>query len=727
MATTPEVKIKISADGKGVDTTVAAIRGSLKQLGSDLTRVQSLATSALGFAGIGGAASVAGIIAIAKQTANAADEMANLAQRTGVSVEELSRLGYAAKMSDASLEDVSAGLKKLSVNMVEAADGTPAAAQKFAQLGISVRDASGNLKSSDAVLKEVADRFANMADGAAKSALAQDLFGKSGLALIPLLNSGAAGLKSMADEADRFGVTISTDLAKKAEEFNDTLDRLQSVAQGLGQDLGAALIPALTDLSVAFLQTVDSERQLGADNGIKEWADTGARAVALVVDVVGILGRVLKGAGLSLGAYVAAAGAALKGNFKEAKQIVTELGSDLRGLAGDGAFSFSERLAKQQSAEVQASQGAAEKRLKVEKDLAAAVQTLFAERQKASQKANEEELKGVERLKEALQNAWQASIDGAQKARDAAAGILKSGGDAAQSTRDAAADRLAKGLTPAQQERRAVDQASQAMKASELAAAGSVVAAYEGDLKKAGKLAEDAAKQAERAKGFADKITDDKTAAAALNQVATLQEAASQAQAKVKEQEAAELEAQAEAQNQQITQAEERIKALKAELGKPVDLQANVTNAENEVKRLQGELEKLKDKTVTVTVNTVNTAGGAAAPAQGGATGSFASGGYTGPGGKFQPAGVVHAGEFVVRSEIVRNAQVRAMLEQLNRTGMSALKGYSGGGFVGGASQAPINLHWPDGSVSQVSAEKAVADQIARTFRRAALSRGRRS
>ncbi|XUO88415.1 tape measure protein [Halomonas sp. KM072] len=54
----------------------------------------------------------------------------------------------------------------------------------------------------------------------------------------------------------------------------------------------------------------------------------------------------------------------------------------------------------------------------------------------------------------------------------------------------------------------------------------------------------------------------------------------------------------------------------------------------------------------------------------------FADGGYTGPGGKYDPAGIVHAGEFVVRKEMVERPGVLAMLEGLNR-------GYANGGYVG--------------------------------------------
>ncbi len=65
----------------------------------------------------------------------------------------------------------------------------------------------------------------------------------------------------------------------------------------------------------------------------------------------------------------------------------------------------------------------------------------------------------------------------------------------------------------------------------------------------------------------------------------------------------------------------------------------------------------------------------------------FSSGGYTGPGGKFQPAGIVHAGEFVNRQEVVRQPGALAFLSDFNRVGMAALRGWQGyaaGGLVVG-------------------------------------------
>jgi murein DD-endopeptidase MepM/ murein hydrolase activator NlpD len=63
----------------------------------------------------------------------------------------------------------------------------------------------------------------------------------------------------------------------------------------------------------------------------------------------------------------------------------------------------------------------------------------------------------------------------------------------------------------------------------------------------------------------------------------------------------------------------------------------------------------------------------------------FANGGYTGPGGKYDPAGIVHAGEYVFTKEQTRRAGV-ANLAALARS----LNGYADGGWVKPVSGATI-------------------------------------
>lgn len=204
---------------------------------------------------VGAAVAVAGtaLALYVKTQIDAADEAGKAAQKTGVTVESYSALAYAASLADVSNEELTGSLVKLSRQMDEAAGGSESAQAKFTSLGVSITDATGKLRSSDDVLKDLADRFAAMPDGVEKTAAAVDIFGKSGANLIPLLNSGSAGLREMADEAARFGKIIDTDTASAAEEFNDNLTRLKSAADGVALSLAQSLLPSLVEFSEELL------------------------------------------------------------------------------------------------------------------------------------------------------------------------------------------------------------------------------------------------------------------------------------------------------------------------------------------------------------------------------------------------------------------------------------------------------------------------------------------
>jgi len=97
------------------------------------------------------------------------------------------------------------------------------------------------------------------------------------------------------------------------------------------------------------------------------------------------------------------------------------------------------------------------------------------------------------------------------------------------------------------------------------------------------------------------------------------------------------------------------------------------------------------------------------------ASGFFASGGFTGIGPKYAPAGIVHRGEFVNRREVVRQPGARPFLERFNRIGMAALdglRGYAGGGFVSPAPTAPALARRPVSERSAASAPESRSAQI---------------
>lgn len=283
--------------------------------------LQALTSSAAGLGlqlgALGGAASLGGLGLMAKQAIDAADNLGKMAQKVGVSVESLSALEYAGKLSDVSLEQLGAGLKKLSVNLNEVAtnaDGDAAAA--FRAIGVSVKDAAGNLRSADDVFADVAEAFAGMKDGAGKTALAVQIFGKAGADLIPLLNAGAKGLAEMRGEAEALGLVFTGDMAKQAEAFNDNLTRLSESTRGFGNELAGIVLPTLSQLAQEF---VNSAREgtgfasiLGA--GLKTGLETIAVLGANVV-------YVFKAIGNEIGGIAAQVAALSTGDFQGFKFI----------------------------------------------------------------------------------------------------------------------------------------------------------------------------------------------------------------------------------------------------------------------------------------------------------------------------------------------------------------------------------------------------------------------
>lgn len=253
-------------------------------------------------AAVGITATAAGLAALTQSAIDAADELDDLAQKTGIAVESLSALAYVANVEGVAVEALSGSLAKLARSMSDAARGSKEQAGAFAALGVAVQNSDGSLRSTDAVLRDIAQRFAGYEDSAEKAALAQAIFGKSGADLIPLLNYGAEGLDRMTQEAQRLGLVISTETAAAAAEFNDTLTKIRTVSQQVGLSLAGELLPPLQAIADEFLKG----RQEGG--GFSEMLAGGLRNTLQAVAVLASdFVFVIKGIGRELGALAAQA------------------------------------------------------------------------------------------------------------------------------------------------------------------------------------------------------------------------------------------------------------------------------------------------------------------------------------------------------------------------------------------------------------------------------------
>jgi len=302
MNMTAAVNIKASVDGlqsiAGLQKGLAGVDAQAKKTNQTFGGLRQAAGGALGgLTGLIPGATVAGLAVLGKRSIDAADNLRELSQRTGVGVETLSRFGAAAKDSGSNIDEVAKAMGKLAKGI---ADPASKVNESLKSIGINSRDARGNIRGVDAIMLDLADKFAKLPDGAQKTALAMDIFGKSGANLIPMLNEGR-------DALEKYRATISTDMANAADQFNDTLNELGRSLAGPFNQAIVAILPSLTQFAQLIAGVAQAFAKLPQPLQTTVIAVSGL-AIAFNL-LAGPIGVVVKGfqliAGLKIGATIA--------------------------------------------------------------------------------------------------------------------------------------------------------------------------------------------------------------------------------------------------------------------------------------------------------------------------------------------------------------------------------------------------------------------------------------
>lgn len=276
MAMDMNVALKISAGVTG-QQAVDQLRTSMDKLNGAATSVSNgfkFAGAAVGaFIGL---QAVQEIVRIGGAMINAADQMDEMAERTGMSVESLSQLQYAAKIAGTDINTVEGALAKLSAKAVDAASGNKTAAVAFDALGVAVQNADGSMRSSIDIMADVGDQLSEITDATLRTAVAREVFGKSGDAILPF----AMRVRELRGEAEQLGATMSGRFATQAAEFNDNLDRSSALLSSMGRTVMGELLPGMNALAESFVKTGQSG---GALNVMAE-------GLAVVFETIVVLG-----------------------------------------------------------------------------------------------------------------------------------------------------------------------------------------------------------------------------------------------------------------------------------------------------------------------------------------------------------------------------------------------------------------------------------------------------
>lgn len=331
MAALGSVVVELSANIAKFQSDFGKAAAIAEERARQIDKSLSIVKNALGAIGVGFAVG-ATIDKIKEKITSAIESAAGLQQlseRTGVAASALSALSGVAKLSGTSTEELGTGLQKLSKSLIDAQNGGEKTSASFEAIGISVDSIRG--KKPDEVFKLIADKLATFQDGAEKVVIAQNLLGKAGANLLPVLNDLA--------EVGDLQAKVTDEQARAADEYDKNQRRLTASTNALFKTIALELVPALNTFTVTLLESQNandgvrkSVKDLAADGSIKTFAQQAVTAVGFVIDAFDGVSRVVQISGKAIGALAASVGFVardgLVGGAKNALAALDEFGKD---------------------------------------------------------------------------------------------------------------------------------------------------------------------------------------------------------------------------------------------------------------------------------------------------------------------------------------------------------------------------------------------------------------
>ena len=223
-----------------------------------------------------------------KNASTMADDLITMSTKTGMSVEKLQEMQYAARFVDTELNTITGSMTKLTSSMTS---GSAAVGEAFMTLGVRVTDNTGALKTQEQVFWECIDALGKVANETERDAIAMTLFGKSAGDLTPLIKAGSAEWNAYAEEARKAGIIISQDGVSALGTFNDSLQRMEATFDGVKNQLLSALAPAFSAIADKVTEVAQK---------FSEWVQTDeaqemlANIAQTVMDLVTELGNNLQ-------------------------------------------------------------------------------------------------------------------------------------------------------------------------------------------------------------------------------------------------------------------------------------------------------------------------------------------------------------------------------------------------------------------------------------------------
>jgi hypothetical protein len=245
-----KLSVVIGADDRELQAALRRAQSGMVKLGGEMRDgINTSVKYGAAMVAAGGAIAVA----MVKQSLDAIDAQAKLAQQMNTTVTSMATVERAAELDGVAFEQLQAAAKALNVNLGEAAQGTGQAAKSIERLGLSVSALTS--MPLDQRISTINEAIRENIPLSQQAAVAADFFGaKAGAAMLML---SPDTMHRAAEEAKLFGTALSEIDAKKIEAANDSFSRVSLGMEGFWKQISVKVAPVLDELGQRFTQVVE--------------------------------------------------------------------------------------------------------------------------------------------------------------------------------------------------------------------------------------------------------------------------------------------------------------------------------------------------------------------------------------------------------------------------------------------------------------------------------------
>ncbi len=199
-----------------IASLIVDVAANTAMLQRDVQQINTTLDSVSGTAGkmaaaLGATFSIGAVVAFAREIITFASDMEDAAAKTGIGVEQLQALNYAASGAGVSVDQITTAVARMSKHLVDGGGGVQ-------KLGLNVKELL-EMDPADAFLV-ISERIAGIENPMRQSAAAMEIFGRSGAELLPAMK---ADLRGLMEQAQNTGAIMGGELVAKADAFDDAI------------------------------------------------------------------------------------------------------------------------------------------------------------------------------------------------------------------------------------------------------------------------------------------------------------------------------------------------------------------------------------------------------------------------------------------------------------------------------------------------------------------------